>query len=230
MPMKWQSFTRVWICVKIINVGVIGFPLSRILGNKKTNVISLKLFISAAMLAYIIYLTWGLFAGYLGANPVEVVTHETGEWGLYFLLLSLVITPIRRHFHLNIVLKFRRFLGLWSFSLLFLHLFVFVLFDHFFDVQSIVEDIIERPYIAVGFVAFIIMAPLAITSLKSLQRKMGKHWISLHRCVYVVAILGMIHYWWLVKADVFWPLIFAFILGILLSDRLYWACRKKHEG
>jgi len=204
--------------------------LSRVLGNKKTNVIGLKLFISTAMLAYLIYLTWGLFAGYLGANPIEVVTHETGEWGLYFLLLSLAVTPIRRHFHLNILLKFRRFLGLWSFALLFLHLFVFILFDHFFDVQSIIEDIIERPYIAVGFAAFLVMTPLAITSLKRLQRKMGKHWISLHRSVYVVAILGMIHYWWLVKADIFWPLIFAFILGILLSDRLYWAYRKKYEG
>ncbi len=227
MLMKLQSFMRVWIYVKIINVICNRFPLSRVLGNQKTNVIWLKLFISTAMLAYIVYLTWGLFADYLGANPIEVVTHETGEWGLYFLLLSLAVTPLRRHFHLNVLLKFRRFLGLWSFALLFLHLFVFVLFDHFFDVQSIIEDIIERPYIAVGFAAFLIMTPLAITSLKKIQRKMGKRWFILHRSVYLASILGLIHYWWLVKADIFWPLIFAFILTVLLADRLYWAYRKK---
>jgi sulfoxide reductase heme-binding subunit YedZ len=179
-----------------------------------------KLLISVIFLAYIVYLTAGLFFAYLGANPIEVVTHTTGEWGLYFLLMTSAITPLRRHYHWNTLLKFRLFLGLWSFTVIFLHFFIF--FDHFFDIGSIVEDIIERPYIAVGFVAFIFMIPLAITSYKALQKRMGKRWISLHQSVYLVGVLGIIHYWWLVKADILWPLVFAVVLAVLLVDRIYW--------
>jgi len=172
-------------------------------------------------------MTLGLFFDYLGSNPVEFITHATGEWGLYFLLLSLAVTPLRRHYHLNFLLKLRRFLGLWSFAFIFLHFFIFIFFDHFFNLHSIVEDIVERPYIAVGFVGLVTMIPLAITSFKALQRKMGKRWFILHRSVYLVSILGIIHYWWLVKADILWPFIFALILAGLLGDRLYWFYHKR---
>lgn len=188
-----------------------------------------RVLISIIALAYIVYLTLGLFFAYLGPNPIEVLTHATGEWGLYFLLLTLAITPLRRHYHWNSLQKFRRFFGLWSFTFIFLHFFVFIFFDHFFDIASIFEDIVERPYIAVGFIAFILMIPLAVTSYKTLQKKMGKRWISLHQSIYLVSILGVIHYWWLVKADILLPLVFAVVLTVLLGDRLYWRYRKQLE-
>jgi sulfoxide reductase heme-binding subunit YedZ len=186
-----------------------------------------KIIISIVSLAYIAYFIVGLFFDYLGSNPIEVITHKTGEWGLHFLLLSLLITPLRKHFHWGFLIQFRRFLGLWSFAYLFCHFFTFILFDHFFDIESILDDIIERPYITVGFAAFILMIPLVITSFKKLQRRMGKQWVLLHRSVYVIAILGIVHYWWLVKADILTPLIYGLILVLLLVDRIYWLLKKK---
>ncbi len=198
------------------------------LGISKINVITLaKIAITAAALSHIGYFIAGIFLGYLGANPVEVITHAMGEWALHFLLITLSITPLRRHFHWNALMRLRRFLGLWSFFYLSLHFFVFIFFDHFFNLASILEDIIDRPYIAVGFIAFILMVPLAITSFKKLQRWLGKRWIVLHRTVYLVAILGIVHYWWLVKADILWPLVYGLILVILLADRLYWKYKKR---
>lgn len=202
------------------------------MSNRKTWLVRhwialIKLLISAVALGFLFYLTAGLFLDYLGANPIEVVTHATGEWGLYLLLLGLMITPLRRHYRWNSLIKLRRFLGLWSFAFIALHFFIFIFFDHFFNLASITEDIIERPYIALGFTAFVLMLPLAITSFKSLQKKMGKRWFSLHQAVYFVAILGIIHYWWLVKADILGPLVCAVVLVCLLSDRVYWRYRKK---
>ncbi len=188
-----------------------------------------KVLIVFISLSYLAYLTVGLFLGYLGPNPVEVVTHKTGEWGLYYLLATLAITPLRRHFHWNQLQRFRRFLGLWSFAFIFLHLAIFLVFDHFFDLYSIIDDIVERPYIAVGFAAFLLMLPLAITSLKSLQKAMGKHWLVLHRSVYCVAILAIIHYWWLVKADILWPAIYGSVLCVLLGDRIFLSYRKRQR-
>jgi sulfoxide reductase heme-binding subunit YedZ len=153
------------------------------------------------------------------ANPVEELSHTTGEWGLHFLLLSLLISPMRHHFGWSDLLKFRRFLGLWSFFYILVHFFSFILFDHFFDLNSIIEDVIDRPYIAIGFVGFVLLVPLAITSFKRLQKKLGKHWFTLHKLVYIIGVLGVIHYWWLVKADLLWPIIYALIVFILLADR-----------
>ena len=172
------------------------------------------------------YLISGLFLDNLGINPVEAVTHASGEWGLNFLMAGLFITPLRRHFHWNKLLKLRRFIGLWSFAYLSLHVFTFLLFDHSFNWLSIFEDIIERPYITVGFVGFILMIPLAITSFQHLQKRMGKRWLLLHRAVYIIAIMGVIHYWWLVKADVLQPFLYFTVLMLLLLDRLYWSVKK----
>jgi sulfoxide reductase heme-binding subunit YedZ len=187
-----------------------------------------KILLSLIALGYIAYLVIGIFFDYLGANPIETLTHKTGSWALYFLLATLSITPLRRHFHWNALMRLRRFLGLWSFAFLFLHFFVFIFFDHFFDWQSIWADVLDRPYITVGFLGLLLMVPLAITSFKRLQRLMGKRWLLLHQMVYLIAILGIIHYWWLVKADILWPTIYGLCVLLLLADRVYWA-RKKNQ-
>ena len=191
------------------------------------NVITLSKFgISLLACLHLGYLFSGLFLGHLGGNPVEVITHDTGEWGLHFLLLSLSITPLRRHFHWNQLLKLRRFLGLWSFAYLLLHGFTFILFDHVFFWPSIWEDIVERPYITVGVAGLLLMVPLAMTSFQRLQKRLGKRWLLLHRSVYMVAILGVLHYWWLVKADILQPLVYFIVLVLLLLDRVYWVVKK----
>ena len=185
-----------------------------------------KVIISVFALAYMGYLVVGLFDTYLGANPVEEVTHASGNWTLYFLCMTLAITPLRRHFHLNVLQQFRRFLGLWSFAFACLHFSMFIVFDHFFDWQSIVDDVLHRPYLALGFAAFFIMLPLALTSMQYWQRALGKRWLQLHRSVYVVAILAIMHYWWLVKADILMPLVFAGLVLVLFASRVYWRFRK----
>ena len=201
------------------------------MNNRPLSPITLsKLAITAIALGYLAYLTLGLFFGYLGPNPVEVITHKTGEWGLHFLLLTLTVTPLRRHFHWNSLLKLRRFLGLWSFAFISVHLLVYVLFDHFFDWLGIIEDIVERPYITVGFLGFLCLLPLAVTSLRYWQKRLGKNWIRLHRLTYLVGILGVIHYWWLVKADVLWPMVYGLVLLVLLGARLWFACKKRWAG
>lgn len=188
-----------------------------------------KILISFAALSYLLYLILGVLFDYLGPNPVEVLTHTTGDWGLYFLLLTLCVTPLRRHFHWHKVIQLRRFLGLWSFTFIFFHLFVYILFDHFFDINSILNDIVERQYIAVGFAAFIIMLPLAITSFRFIQRKMGRSWGKLHKTIYLLGVLALIHYWWLTKADFLIPFICAVVLILLFCDRIYWAYKKTNR-
>ena len=177
--------------------------------------------------SHFVYLTLGTVYGWLGANPVETLTHVTGEWGLRLLWVSLAITPLRRLFRWNVLLKFRRLLGVCSFVYITAHLSIFLVFDHFFDWLSVIDDIIERPYITVGFAAYVLMVPLAITSLNCWQKKMGKAWFTLHRAVYVVSFLAVVHYWWLVKADVLAPLVYAIILSILLGVRGFFVWQKK---
>ena len=189
----------------------------------------LKIIISLAALSYIGYLAGGIFADYLGPNPVEVLTHKTGLWGLHFLLLTLLITPLRRHAHWSSLIQLRRFLGLWSFAFLLLHLTVFVVFDHFFDWHSITDDILQRPYITVGMLALLLMVPLAVTSLRYFQRRLGKRWVQLHRTVYLVALLAIVHYVWLVKADILWPIIYGLLVLALLGDRVYWFWQKQQQ-
>ena len=179
--------------------------------------------------AHFSYLVIALLNNGLGANPVETLTHETGEWGLRLLLVTLAITPLRRMFGWNRLIRFRRLLGVISFVYVLAHISIFLVFDHFFDIASIIEDIFERPYITVGFIAFVGMLPLAITSLPALQRKMGKYWVPLHRTVYIVAILAVVHYWWLVKADVLLPALYALILLVFLLVRIYFSFYQKRR-
>lgn len=174
---------------------------------------------------YLVYATLGgdSYFGGLGANPIETLTHTTGEWGLNLLVMSLAITPLRRWFHWNVLIRFRRLLGMASFIYLLAHFLIFLIFDHLFDLHTITENIIEFPYIAMGFAGFILMIPLAVTSFSVMQRKMGKYWITLHKLVYLVAVLGVVHYWWLVKADILIPAIYAVVIGVLLGARAYFS-------
>ncbi len=187
----------------------------------------IKALVILACVLHFTYLFYAVFSERLGPNPIEVLTHTTGEWGLRLLLLTLAITPLRRLFRWNWLVSFRRLLGLCSFSYIVAHFAIFLVFDHFFDWLSMIEDIVERPYITVGFIAFVLMVPLAITSLSVLQRKMGKYWGRLHQLVYVVGLLAIVHYWWLVKADILPPLIYGTLLVLLLLVRVHYFSVKR---
>ena len=160
------------------------------------------------------------FRGGLGANPVETITHVTGLWALRLLLLTLGVTPLRRLFGWNRLIAYRRMLGLFAFFYASLHLSTYLVFDQFFDLRAIWEDVLERPYITLGFSAFLLLVPLAVTSTNGWIRRLGKRWVTLHRLIYPAAILVIAHFLWLVKADYREPGIYAVILLLLLGYRL----------
>ena len=157
----------------------------------------------------------------LGANPIEAITHSTGTWTLVFLLITLSVTPLRRLTGINALIRLRRMLGLYAFFYACLHLVTYFWLDQFFDWPAIVKDIIKRPFITVGFFAFLLLIPLAVTSTNAMVKRLGgRRWQLLHRLVYVIAIAGVVHYLWLVKKDLTQPLIYAAVLGVLLGYRL----------
>ncbi len=156
----------------------------------------------------------------LGANPIEFITRSTGTWTLVGLLLTLSITPLRRLAGRNWLLHFRRMLGLFAFFYACLHFTTYIWLDQFFDPASIAKDIIKRPFITVGFSAFILLLPLAATSSQRMMKLLGRNWQRLHRLIYLIASLGVVHYWWLVKKDITQPLIYACVLAALLAVRL----------
>ena len=169
-------------------------------------------------------LAW-LAANGLGANPIERITHFTGDWALRFLLLSLAVTPARRLFGWNALIGYRRMLGLFAFFYAVLHLATFVGVDHFFDWSEIVADVYKRPYVTAGMTAFLCLLPLAITSTRGWIRRLGRRWVQLHRLAYVAAIAAVVHYWWLVKKDISAPRRYAVILAVLLGIRAMYALR-----
>jgi len=165
----------------------------------------------------------GAFAGTLGANPIEVITRATGEWTLILLLVTLAVTPARRLTGLNWLLRLRRMLGLTAFFYACLHLVTYLWLDQFFDLAAIVKDIVKRPFITAGFTAFLLLLPLAITSTDAMVRRLGgRRWLALHRLAYLATAIGVLHYWWLVKADVSEPFYYAVILALLLAARVAW--------
>jgi sulfoxide reductase heme-binding subunit YedZ len=165
----------------------------------------------------------GATAGTLGANPIEVITRATGEWTLIMLLVVLAVTPARRLTGLNWLLRLRRMLGLTAFLYAGLHLITYLWLDQFFDLSAIAGDIVKRPFITAGFVAFLLLLPLAITSTDAMVRRLGaRRWMALHRLVYLATAAGVIHYWWLVKADVSEPLFYSVMLAALLAPRIAW--------
>jgi sulfoxide reductase heme-binding subunit YedZ len=156
----------------------------------------------------------------LGANPIEFITRSTGTWTLVGLLVTLSITPLRKLGAPGWLLRFRRLLGLFAFFYACLHFTTYIWLDQFFDPASIVKDIAKRPFIAIGFTAFVLLIPLAATSNQRMMKKLGRNWLLLHKLVYLIASLGVVHYWWLVKKDITQPLVYLCVLAILLALRL----------
>jgi methionine sulfoxide reductase heme-binding subunit len=162
----------------------------------------------------------GWYKEALGPNPVENITHTTGDWTIRFLLITLSVTPLRKLLHLPMLIRFRRMLGLFAFSYGCLHLTTYLWLDQFFDWAGIWKDIYKRPYITAGFTAWVLIVPLALTSTAwSIRRLGGKRWQLLHRLIYFSALAGVIHYYWLVKSDVRLPLIYGAILLVLMLYR-----------
>jgi methionine sulfoxide reductase heme-binding subunit len=173
-------------------------------------------------------LAWLGFHAGLGANPIEFITHSTGDWTLTFLLVTLSITPLRKLTRQYWLISFRRMLGLFAFFYGSLHLMTYVWLDKFFDVHEMLHDIAKRRFITADMTAFALMIPLALTSTKWSIRKLGKRWQMLHRLIYFSASAGVIHYIWLVKADRKKPLEYAFVLGMLLLYRIVaWAATRR---
>src|SRR5271156_3172045 len=190
-----------------------------------------KIAIFLAALIPLERLLWRAFHEGLGANPIEVITHSTGDWTLIFVLTTLSITPLRQITRQYWLIGLRRMIGLFAFFYGTLHFLTYIWLDKFFDVHEVLKDIVKRPFITIGFAAFVLMIPLALTSTAwSIRRLGGKNWQRLHRLIYLTAILGVIHYIWLVKADRRKPIEYGIVLSILLLYRVgVWLAEKRKQ-
>jgi len=189
----------------------------------KTQNLKFKILKAGAFLACLIplgLLGWDAYTDNLGANPIEVITRSTGSWTLIFLLITLSVTPLRRISGRQWLIKLRRMLGLFAFFYVSLHFTTYIWLDQFFDFAGMIKDIAKRPFITVGFSSFVLLIPLALTSSAVMIRRLGRRWQQLHRLVYITAIGGVVHFLWLVKADIRRPLIYGAILTLLLGYRL----------
>ncbi len=184
---------------------------------------AIKLLVFVLCLLPALQLALGWRADALGANPIETITRASGEWTLRLLLIGLCVTPLRRITGLHWLVRLRRMLGLFAFAYAAAHFMTYLWLDQFFDWRAIAADILERPFITVGFAAFVLLLPLAATSNAfAIRRLGGRRWQALHRSVYAIAIMAVVHFWWLVKADVLEPAIYALILAALLGARAWW--------
>lgn len=203
----------------------------------------LKPIVFAAGLLPLCFLIWRALSNDLGANPLTEITHATGDWVLRFIVIALAITPVRRITGWNSLIRFRRMMGLYAFFYGTLHFLIYVIVDRFAGLDfrdgilawstardlavSVWDDIYKRPYITVGFTGLVAMVPLAVTSTAGWIRRLGgRNWQRLHRLIYLTAIAGVVHYWWLVKADVFEPAIYAGIVAVLLGFRIVVALKR----
>lgn len=184
----------------------------------------------AACCAPALWLIGRAIAGDLGANPIEEVEHESGIWALRILLATLAVTPLRRLSGWQAIASQRRTLGLFAFAYTTAHFLIWSVIDNRLDLPGIVEDIAERPFVTVGFVAFLILGALAATSTRASIKRLGKRWVRLHRLVYVAAALGVLHYVWLVKKDLTSPLRYAALLAVLLGLRLWFHYSKSRSS
>ena len=191
-----------------------------------------KAVIFTAALTPLSLLAYYAYTDQLGANPIEVITHWTGDSIIIFLLITLAVTPVRKLTGWNDAIKFRRMLGLFAFFYACLHFTTYIWLDQFFDFPGMIKDVAKRPFITVGFTSFVLLIPLALTSTAAMVRRLGKRWQQLHRLIYVAAAGGVIHYWWLVKKDIRWPLTFGIVLALLLGFRLAlrWQGRLSFSG
>ncbi len=168
----------------------------------------------------------GFPLSWLGANPIEFITRSTGTWTIAGIAITLSITPLRKLLNWPWLIRLRRTAGLLAFFYACLHFTTYLWFDRFFDVDDVIKDIIKRPFITVGFAAFVLLIPLAVTSKNSIIKKLGARlWQRIHYLIYLIAVLAVIHYWWLVKKDITQPVIYASVFAVLLGLRVVWKMR-----
>ena len=195
------------------------------MANPRRRILFLKTAIWLTGLGPIVWLTVGFFRGTLGVLPVDTIILVEGRWTLVFLLATLAVTPIRRITGWNRIIRIRRLLGLFAFFHVCVHFLAYAGIDQLFAIGYIIEDVLDRRYITAGFAALVLMVPLAVTSTKGWIRRLGKRWRKLHRLAYLSASLGVLHFYWKVRADTFWPLVAALTLAALFAVRL--AYRKR---
>ena len=190
--------------------------------QKSVRVLKAMLFVLCLLpLVQLVMAVFAVAGMSLGANPIEELIHRLGIWGLRFMLITLAVSPLRKLTGKAWLLRFRRMLGLFAFFYVCLHFLTYSGLDQRFDLGAIIEDIIERPYITIGMTALLLLIPLAITSTNAMMRRLGRRWQKLHRLVYAIAILGVWHFYWQVKQDTLEAIIYALILAVLLSYRLF---------
>lgn len=186
-----------------------------------TRIVLLKRLAFCAALIPAAQLAYRAYTGSLTANPIEYIIHQTGDAAVMLLVITLVVTPLRRLSGWNELIQLRRMLGLFAFFYGSLHLFTWAVVDKYFDVSTMVQDVFERPFITIGMVTYLLLLPLAITSTKGWIRRLGRKWQQLHRLVYVAATTAVIHFWWGVKADIREPRLWALALSVLFGFRLW---------
>lgn len=166
-------------------------------------------------------LIFGAVNNTLGPNPVETMIRTLGDWGIYFLLIGLSISPARKLFNLSWLIRYRRMLGLFAFFYVCMHFLSYIWFDQFFNIEEIIKDIIKRPFITIGFICFLMLIPLAATSTNGMMKRLKKNWGRIHKLVYPISILALLHYFMMIKADYLIPVILLIILSLLLGYRLF---------
>ena len=190
-------------------------------------IVLLKRLLFAAALGPAAALAYHAYTGDLTANPVDYITDQTGDWTISFLMISLAVTPLRRLTGWNELIKLRRMLGLFAFFYATLHMLTWVVLVSFFDVRTMIEGVTMRPFITIGMATFLILLVLAATSNQAAIRRLGRRWQKLHRLVYLAAIGAVVHFWWLVKADITTPRRWALVLAVLLGFRTWWMLRAR---
>lgn len=185
-------------------------------------VLFILLLVPLALLAYRFY------SEGFGANPIETINRYTGDWALRILLATLAFSPLIRITRWNNIIQYRRMFGLFAFFYVCMHLSSYTVLDQFFDFGAIIDDVFKRPFITAGFSAFILLIPLAITSSNKMVERLQYRWIQLHRLVYLIAMLAVLHFWWMVKIDTREPMIYAIILALLLGFRLIFYLKRKY--
>jgi len=173
-----------------------------------------------------------LVAMQVPVDPVEFITHGSGDWALYLLCATLAVTPLRRFTGWNWLVRLRRMLGLYTFFYAFLHFLAFLWFDHFFDLAAMWRDVLKRPFITVGFIAFVLLIPLAATSTQAMIRRLGRNWARLHKLIYAIAPLAILHYWWMKagKHNFEQPIVWGCVVAVLLGLRAYWSWSRSRNA
>lgn len=185
----------------------------------KQQLVVLKTFVFAACLMPFMFIIWETVFNQLGADPIQTLHFRTGDWALRFLFITLSMTPLQRFFHSPIPMRFRRMLGLFAFFYASLHVLVWLVLDQSLSMENMIKDVPQSPYIMVGLLAYFMLIPLAVTSTSGMMRLLGHSWFTLHKMIYPVALLGVLHFFWLTKLDYSEPIIYLSILLVLLGFR-----------